>query len=86
VLSVGEMLNDPHVRARNMVVEVEHARLGKTRALGTPIKFSATPTAVTRAAPVLGQHTRELLGEYGYSDAEIAQLAASGDVVIATGG
>jgi len=85
VFSIGEMLNDPHVRARNMVVEVEHARLGKTRALGTPIKFSATPTAVTRAAPVLGQHTRELLHEYGYSDAEIAQLAAGGDVVIAAG-
>jgi len=77
------MLSDPHVHARNMVVEVEHARLGKMRTLGTPIKFSTTPTAVTRGAPVLGQHTHELLREYGYSDAEIAQFATSGDVVIA---
>jgi crotonobetainyl-CoA:carnitine CoA-transferase CaiB-like acyl-CoA transferase len=83
VLSMGEMLQDPQVLARDMVVEVEHARLGRMRALGAPIKFSETPASVTRAAPVLGQHTREILREYGYSDADIEALATAGDVVLA---
>jgi crotonobetainyl-CoA:carnitine CoA-transferase CaiB-like acyl-CoA transferase len=83
VLSMGEMLQDPQVLARDMVVEVEHARLGRMRALGAPIKFSDTPASVTRAAPVLGQHTREILREYGYSDADVDVLATAGDVVLA---
>lgn len=81
VLSVGEMLNDPHVLARDMVVEVEHQTVGKTRTLGSPVKFSETPTNIRRAAPVLGQHTREILSEYGYSDTEIDSLAAAGDAI-----
>jgi crotonobetainyl-CoA:carnitine CoA-transferase CaiB-like acyl-CoA transferase len=81
VLSIGEMLNDPQVRARDMVVEVEHRRAGKLQTLGTPVKFSATPVGVRRGAPLLGEHTREILKEYGYSDVEIAALIAGGDVI-----
>ncbi len=83
VLSMSEMLSDPQVHARNMVVEVEHSRVGRTKALGTPVKFSETPAAVRRAAPVLGEHTREILREYGYSDTEIEGFIAAGDVIAA---
>jgi crotonobetainyl-CoA:carnitine CoA-transferase CaiB-like acyl-CoA transferase len=80
---IGDMLADPQVAAREMVVEVEHPRAGTTKALGLPIKFSDTPGDVTRAAPVLGQHTREVLGQLGYPEAEIQQLEAVGAVLCA---
>ncbi len=82
VLSIGDMLADPQVVARDMVVEVEHSRIGRTRALGSPVKFSATPTRIERGAPLLGEHTREILAEYGYDDSEIETLADAGDVIL----
>jgi crotonobetainyl-CoA:carnitine CoA-transferase CaiB-like acyl-CoA transferase len=66
-----------------MVVELTHPEAGATRALGCPLHFSATPTRVDRAAPRLGEHTREVLAECGYDDAEIDVLAADGTVHIA---
>lgn len=80
VLSVGEALTHPQTLARNMVVEVDHPQAGHTRALGCPVHFSETPTAVLRPAPMLGEHTRELLSEYGYSAQEIDTLVAAGAV------
>ena len=77
---IGDMLADPQVAAREMVIELEHPRAGTTRALGHPIKFSETPGSITRAAPVLGQHTREILAALGYSVAEIDQLFRDGAV------
>ena len=80
IQSIGEMAADPQTLARDMVVELEHPVAGSTRALGVPVKFSATPGSVRRPAPTLGQHTREVLQEIGYTDAEIEALAASGAV------
>jgi crotonobetainyl-CoA:carnitine CoA-transferase CaiB-like acyl-CoA transferase len=82
VLSIGDMLKHPQVLARDMVVEVEHSRIGTTKALGSPVKFSHTPTQIKRGAPLLGEHTREILGEYGYSNNEINELAAAGNVIL----
>ena len=82
VNKIGDMLADPQVAARQMVVEVDHPLAGPTKAIGFPIKFSETPGAVKRAAPLLGEHTREILAALGYSSAEIAKLAAEGAVVL----
>jgi crotonobetainyl-CoA:carnitine CoA-transferase CaiB-like acyl-CoA transferase len=74
--SIADMAADPQTLAREMVVELEHPRAGRTRALGLPIKLSRTPGKVSRPAPVLGQHTREVLAEFGFSAGEIDALYA----------
>ncbi|HEY0835906.1 MAG TPA: CaiB/BaiF CoA-transferase family protein [Azospirillum sp.] len=75
VLSIAEMHEHPHTKAREMVVEVEHTRAGTVNALGLPIKFSRTPGGVRSGAPVLGQHTRDILTELGFDEAAIEDLA-----------
>jgi crotonobetainyl-CoA:carnitine CoA-transferase CaiB-like acyl-CoA transferase len=85
VNTIGEMLADPHVLAREMVIETVHPVAGPTKALGLPIKFSATPGGVRRPAPRLGEHTREVLREAGFADAEIDGLARTG-VTLTSGG
>jgi crotonobetainyl-CoA:carnitine CoA-transferase CaiB-like acyl-CoA transferase len=66
-----------------MVLEVDHPRAGRVKTLGTPIKFSETPGRVERAAPLLGQHSREVLTQLGYSTAEIQALAREGAILCA---
>jgi crotonobetainyl-CoA:carnitine CoA-transferase CaiB-like acyl-CoA transferase len=80
VNTIGEALEHPQTIARGMAVEVAHPQAGPVRTLGCPIHFSRTPTRITRPAPMLGEHTRELLREYGYDDAEIDALIADGVV------
>jgi crotonobetainyl-CoA:carnitine CoA-transferase CaiB-like acyl-CoA transferase len=79
---IGDMLADPQVKARDMVVEVEHPSAGRVKALGLPIKFSVTPGRVKRAAPRFGEHTREVLATLGYSAEEIERLASEGAVAL----
>jgi crotonobetainyl-CoA:carnitine CoA-transferase CaiB-like acyl-CoA transferase len=69
-----------------MVVDLQHPEAGPTKALGCPLHFSATPTRVTRPAPLFGEHTRELMREFRYADAEIDQLLAAGVVATPVGG
>ena len=78
--SIAEMAADPQTLAREMVVELDHPLAGRTRALGLPIKLSSTPGGVKRPAPTFGQHTREVLGEFGFSVAEIDSLYAANAV------
>jgi crotonobetainyl-CoA:carnitine CoA-transferase CaiB-like acyl-CoA transferase len=63
-----------------MFVDVPHATFGPIRQVGIPIKLSATPGAIRSNAPVPGQHTDEILGQLGYSPADIARLRDAGVV------
>ena len=81
VHTIGEALEHPQTLARGMVAEVVHPLAGPMKTLGCPIHFSRTPTRITRPAPMLGEHTRELLREYGYDDAAIDALVADGVVM-----
>jgi len=80
VNNMEQALTHPQVRARNMVVDLVHPQAGPTRALGCPVHFSATPTQIRRHAPMLGEHTRELLVEYGYSQEQIDAFVEEGVV------
>src|SRR5918993_2530652 len=75
-----QALSDPQTLAREMVVEVEHTTLGPVKTLGLPVKFSQTPGKVRSGAPLYGEHTREILAEYGFSSDEIDAFAREGVV------
>jgi crotonobetainyl-CoA:carnitine CoA-transferase CaiB-like acyl-CoA transferase len=70
----AQVFGDPQIVAREMAVEVDHPTLGRIRTLGSPIKMSATPPLVGRRAPLLGEHTEEVLRDAGLTDEEIAAL------------
>ena len=84
VHTIGQALAHPQTLARGMVVDLVHRQAGATKALGSPLHFSATPASVRRPAPQLGEHTREVLAEHGYADAEIDALVAEGVVAEAS--
>src|SRR5262245_37793893 len=66
-----EMVADPQVQARDMIVEVHHPQHGAVKQFGQPIKLSATPAAIRTAAPTAGEHTDQVLKELGLGAAEI---------------
>ena len=77
IYTVPEALADPHARARNMVQELEHPQVGRVKALGNPVKMSATPPRLRTAAPALGADTDAVLREAGFSDGDVARLRAA---------
>jgi crotonobetainyl-CoA:carnitine CoA-transferase CaiB-like acyl-CoA transferase len=80
ILDINAMHNDPQVIARDMVPWLHHPVAGDMQTIGLPIKMNETPGQVATPAPVFGQHTREVLNEYGYDNQEIAALAAAGAI------
>jgi crotonobetainyl-CoA:carnitine CoA-transferase CaiB-like acyl-CoA transferase len=78
VYTYDQTLADPHVKARKMIVEIEHPKIGLMKTLGLPVKSSADLTAIRRPAPTHGQHTREVLRELGYDEAAIGTLLGEG--------
>lgn len=78
ILNVAEVTEHPHTEAREMIVEIEHPVIGKMRIQGVPIKLSRTAGSVRAPAPLLGQHTEEVLTELGYTRYEIEAFRQDG--------
>lgn len=77
VYEYEQTLNDPHVKHRRMVHDIDHPRIGPMKTLGLPIKSGGQLTEIRKCAPLLGQHSREILGELGYDRAAIDALLAA---------
>jgi len=79
VNEISEVLEDPQVIHRKMLLELEHPKIGRIKQLGSPLKFSLTPIEIKTPPPMLGQHTVEVLKNIlGYSDDEIEKLKKEG--------
>ncbi|MFB3078744.1 MAG: CoA transferase, partial [Lysobacterales bacterium] len=84
VNSIAEAATNPQLLHNGMITELEHARLGTIKSGTLPVRFQdARGDPVRRAAPVLGQHTVEVLTELGYSEQQIQDLLDSGDICAA---
>jgi alpha-methylacyl-CoA racemase len=80
VLAVDEALSSEQTAAREMVVELDQPGIGAVRQLGPPVKLSRTPAGIQRPAPALGEHTKDVLSEAGYSEAEVEAMFEAGAV------
>ena len=81
VLRSPDLFSDPQIIANDLVVEHDHPRWGRVGQTGVLAKFARTPGVAQRPAPLLGQHSREVLREAGYDDARIDGLVREGIVV-----
>jgi len=80
VYEFDEVFSDPQIKHLGLVAEVDQPGYGKARMLGFPVRASATPAAIRRPAPLLGEHTAEVLKEIGVTEAEIDRLVAAGAI------
>jgi len=78
VYTYDQILNDPHIKARKMVVEIDHPKIGRMKSLGLPVKSTGDLTAIRTAAPWLGQHSEEVLKRAGYGAKDIDALYEQG--------
>ncbi|MBP0492290.1 CaiB/BaiF CoA transferase family protein [Pararoseomonas indoligenes] len=76
--TLKDVFADPQVQARGVIVEMDHASGERVQVIANPVRLSATPPSYRSAAPVLGQHTEEVLAGLGMGAAEIAKLRADG--------
>jgi crotonobetainyl-CoA:carnitine CoA-transferase CaiB-like acyl-CoA transferase len=80
VFGYGEIMQDAHIKARNMVVDMDHPIIGRMKTIGLPIKSTGELTAIRKSAPWLGQHSAEVLRTIGYAGTDIDALFAGGVV------
>lgn len=77
--TIPDLIDDPHVQAREMIVKVDHPVLGEVGMAGIPMKMSHTPGRIKRHAPALGEHNEEILSSFlGLSEQEIRTLKEDG--------
>jgi len=74
IYRMDEMFADPQVKHLGMAQKVKHKKLGDVEVVAQPVKLSRTPSKLHSASPDQGEHTEEILAEFGYSKAEIAEL------------
>ena len=85
VYQIEEVVEDPHLIARGMFLELDHPKAGRVKVLNFPVKFSDTPGEVTMAAPLLGQNNKEILIDLlGYDDKMIKKLESNDIISIGT--
>ena len=80
MLTADELENDPQIRARKMIVEVETAKGEKVKQVGISVKLSDTPGSIRSLAPKLGEHTGEVLADLGYTASDIDRWRADGSI------
>ncbi len=73
-----EVINDPQAKANDFFVPIDHPTYGRIEVMANPVNLSKTPATIRMPAPELGQHTEEVLLEYGYTWEDIAQLKEQG--------
>jgi len=78
VYRYDQILDDPHIKARRMVVEQDHPKIGRMKAMGIPIKSTSELLAIREPAPWLGQHTSDVLKSVGYDESTVERLYAEG--------
>ena len=76
IYDMAQVYEDPHVRARGMVQQLEHPVAGLINHIGLPVKMSLTPGEIRMPAPTLGQHTADVLVRYGFTTDQIAAIAS----------
>jgi len=81
IYNMDQVYKDPQVLARKMLVDLEDSDLGTIHNIGIPVKLSGTPGQIRTRAPMLGEHSAEVLLEHGFSQSEVDQLV-SGNVVV----
>ena len=79
--TLDSLIHDPHLEAIGFFEWIDHPSEGRLRTMPPTSKWSATPLSVRRHAPLIGEHTRAILGEYGYSEADIQAMIESGAAV-----
>lgn len=82
VNDIRSAASDPQVRHMRMIAAYDHPKAGHVQVVAPAVRMSETPAAITRPAPMIGQHGPEILAEYGLSSDDIAALEASGDMTV----
>jgi crotonobetainyl-CoA:carnitine CoA-transferase CaiB-like acyl-CoA transferase len=82
--TLDQALAHPQVAARDLIVTSQHPVLGEVRNIGLPVRFGKQARQATLPAPLLGEHSREILADLGYASEEIEAMLATGSVQAAT--